>query len=370
MGFQVEFFFFVTVKHAMLIDNNIETLNSLDDQALMQLDWKNLTCLNGRLLELHAEGMLGNEALAKLPRKPILCIDQIERIDDEAIEASFTFPADAADWPYEQDEALEMLFQDQLDQLVGFWGARKADGIGRALSSGVCQLQQSLNFSAGKTIYYRLEKKKWVMNKATGTGTAIFNGRILDTDGEIMLDTKKVIVGILLPAEVDALRDKYGGRKGVAAPSMQESGLRIPIYDAGTQQLEKAEEGEGISLVSTTQAIDPDLWPLRYHFKADPVVPGNFGTHGMIALLKEVAQEHFGLSDPIFSVMSAKKFSGMIFEDDKQIRFELKDINRNEAGEVVAKQAGLYLEHSDGSRMIDTPIYTMKNLTVVERQAQ
>lgn len=353
----------------MLTDYSIEMLNGLDDAALMQLDWKNLTCLNGRLLELHAEGMLGNEALAKLPRKPILCIDQIERIDDEAIEASFTFPADAADWAYEQDESLEMLFQDQLDQLVGFWGARKADGIGRALSSGVCRLTQWLDFAAGKTIYYRLEKKKWVMNKATGTGTAIFNGRILDEAGEPMLDTQKVIVGILLPAEVDALRDKYGGRKGVGAPSAQESGLRIPVYDDGTQQLEMAEEGEGISIVSTTQKIDPNLWPLRYHFKADPVVPGNFGTHGMIALLKAIAREYFGMSDPIFSVMSAKKFSGMIFEDEKQIRFELQGVNRNEAGEVVAKQAGLYLEHSDGSRMIETPIYTMKNLTVVERVA-
>lgn len=351
------------------LDYSVEALNQLDDAALMQLDWKNLTCFNGRLLELHAEGMLGNEALAKLPRKPILCIDQIERIDDEAIEASFTFPADVAAWAYQQDEALEMLFQDQLDQLVGFWGARKADGIGRALSSGVCQLHQSLDFVAGKTVYYRLEKKKWVMNKATGTGTAIFDGRILDQDGQPMLDTKKVIVGILLPAEVDALRDKYGGRKGVAAPSAQESGLRIPIYDDGTQQLENAEEGAGISMVSTTQAIAPDLWPLRYHFKADPVVPGNFGTHGMIALLKEIARERFGLSNPIFSVMSAKKFSGMIFEDEKQIRFELKEISKNEAGQVVAKQAGLYLEHSDGSRMIETPIYTMKNLTVVERYA-
>ena len=351
----------------MLTDYSIETLNSMDDQALMQLDWKNLTCLNGRLLELHAEGMLGNEALAKLPRKPILCIDQIERIDDEAIEASFTFPADAADWAYQQGESLEMLFQDQLDQLVGFWGARKADGIGRALSSGVCQLQQSLDFVAGKTVRYQLEKKKWVMNKATGTGTAIFDGRVLDQAGQPMLDTKKVIVGILLPAEVDALRDKYGGRKGVAAPSAQESGLQIPIYDEGTQQIEMAEESAGISMISTTQAIDPELWPLRYHFKADPVVPGNFGTHGMIALLKEVAKTHFGLNDPVFSIMSAKKFSGMIFEDEKQIRFELKDINRNEAGDVVAKQAALYLEHSDGSRMIETPIYTMKNLTVVER---
>ncbi len=352
----------------MLTDDSIERLNSLDDQALMQLDWKNLTCLNGRLLELHAEGRLGNATLAKLPRKPILCIDQIERIDDAVIEASFTFPANPADWPYAADEALEMLFQDQLDQLVGFWGARKAEGIGRALSSGVCQLERSLDYSAGKTLYYRLEKKKWVTNKTTGTGTAIFDARILDQDGQLMLETKKVIVGILLPAEVDALRDKYGGRHGVAAPSTLESGLRIPIYDSGTQQLSAA-AGTGISTVNTTQVITPDLWPLRYHFKADPVVPGNFGTHGMIALLKAVARTHFGLLDPVFKVMSAKKFSGMIFEDPKRIQFELIDIEQNEAGAVVAKQANLYLEHSDGRRMIDTPIYTMKHLTVAERTA-
>ena len=353
-----------------MVDNySIDALDKMDDQALMQLDWKNLTCLNGRLLELHAEGALGNEELAKLPRKPILCIDQIERIDEEAIEASFTFPADAQDWAYETDEPLEMLFQDQLDQLVGFWGSRKADGIGRALSSGVCKLHQSLDFVAGKTVYFRLEKKKWVKNQTTGTGTAIFNGRILDQDGQPILETSKVIVGILLPADVHTLRDQHGGRHGVGAPSASESGLRIPVYDAGTRQLEQAEEGDGIAMVCTTQVINPDLWPLRYHFKGDPVVPGNFGTHGMIALLKEVAAEHFGLQDPVFSSMAAKKFSGMIFEDEKQIRFELKNVSKDEAGQVVAKQASLYLEHSDGSRMIEAPIYTMKNLTVVERNA-
>ncbi|MGB1254877.1 MAG: hypothetical protein ACPG51_03390 [Thiolinea sp.] len=348
-------------------DYSIEMLNGMNDDALMQLDWKNLRCLNGRLLELHAEGALGNEGLAKLPRKPILCIDQIERIDEEAIEASFTFPDNAADWPYDAGESLEMLFQDQLDQLVGFWGSRKADGIGRALSSGVCQLHQSLDFVAGKTVYFSLEKKKWVKNQTTGTGTAIFDGQILDSDRQPVLETKKVIVGILLPADVHALRDQHGGLQGVAAPSASESGLRIPVYDDGTRELVAAEEGEGVAVVSATQAIAPDLWPLRYHFKGDPVVPGNFGTHGMIALLKEVAREHFGMHDPVFSTMSAKKFSGMIFEDEKQIRFELKDLSRNEKGDVVAKLANLYLENRDGSRMIETPIYTMKNLTVTER---
>jgi len=68
----------------------IAELDAMDDSALCQLDWKTMTCLNGRLLELHAEGQLGNETLAKLPRRPILCIDQIDRIDEEAIEATLS----------------------------------------------------------------------------------------------------------------------------------------------------------------------------------------------------------------------------------------------------------------------------------------
>lgn len=348
----------------MTSECSIEELNSYDDQALIALDWKQLNCLNGRLLELHAEGALGNEEFAKLPRKPILCIDQIERIDDEAIEASFTFPADAADWAYDTDEPLEMLFQDQLDQLVGFWGSRKANGIGRALSSGLCELKQSLNFEAGKTIRFQLEKRKWVENKTTGTGTAIFNGRILDAEGAVILETQKVIVGILLPADVHALRSQHGGEQGVSGdPTVKQTNLRIPVYDSATKQSERSDEGV-IDVLSATQAIAPDLWPFLFHFKGDPVVPGNFGTHGMIALLKETASEVFGVSNPLFKSMSIKKFSGMIFEDPKQIRFELKNVAQNEAGDVVAAQANLYLEKLDGSRMIETPIYTFKNLTV------
>lgn len=348
----------------MTRDYSIETLDSYDDQALIALDWKNLTCLNGRLLELHAEGALGNEAFAKLPRKPILCIDQIERIDDEAIEASFTFPQDAADWAYAPDEPLEMLFQDQLDQLVGFWGSRKADGIGRALSSGLCELHQPLNFEAGKTIRFQLERRKWVENKTTGTGTAIFNGRILDADGKVILETQKVIVGILLPADVHALRDQHGGELGASGDhTAPQSNLRIPVYDPATKQTENGADGV-IESVTATQAIAPDMWPFLFHFKGDPVVPGNFGTHGMIALLKETARDVFAISNPLFKSMAIKKFSGMIFEDPKQIRFELKNVAQNEAGEVVAAQANLYLENPDGSRMIEAPIYTFKNLTV------
>lgn len=345
---------------------SIETLNGLDDAALKALDWKNLSCLNGRLLELHAEGQLGNEEFAKLPRKPILCIDQIERIDEDGIEASFSFPDNAADWPYQADESLEMLFQDQLDQLVGFWGARKANGIGRALSSGVCQLHQSLNFEAGKSFKFVMTRKKWVVNKATGTGTAIFDGAMLDDQGALALETKKVIVGILLPEEIKTLRGKYGGEQGVksGADASTLSGLEIPVYDQGAKQIDETEAG---LTINATQAINPELWPLRFHFKGDPVVPGNFGTHGMIHLLKEVASDTFGLQQPVFQSMAAKKFSGMIFEDPKQIRFELVGVTQNDTGEVVAAQANLYLEDLNGDLMIDAPIYTFKKLAVAEQ---
>lgn len=347
----------------MTQEYSIEALNKLDDQALQALDWKNLSCLNGRLLELHAEGALGNESFAKLPRKPILCIDQIERIDEDGIDASFTFPDDAANWPYQTDVTLEMLFQDQLDQLVGFWGSRKADGIGRALSSGVCKLHQPLNFEAGKKITFAMTRKKWVVNKTTGTGTAIFDGAILDADGEMILETKKVIVGILLPEEIHALRGKYGGELGVVAGADAStlSGLDIPVYDEGTLVIEEADDG---LTVNATQAINPELWPLRFHFKGDPVVPGNFGTHGMIALLKEVAAQSFGLEKPLFKSMFTKKFSGMIFEDPKQIRFELVGVNKLEDGSVMANTANLYLEDLDGNLMIESPIYTYKKLLV------
>ncbi|PWQ93315.1 hypothetical protein [Leucothrix pacifica] len=345
---------------------SIEALNKLDDQALQGLDWKNLTCLNGRLLELHAEGALGNESFAKLPRKPILCIDQIERIDEDGIDASFTFPDDAANWAYNTDESLEMLFQDQLDQLVGFWGSRKADGIGRALSSGVCTLHQSLDFEAGKKVTFAMTRKKWVVNKTTGTGTAIFDGAVLDANGDIVLESKKVIVGILLPEEIHALRGKYGGELGVeaGADASTLSGLEIPVYDDGTTTVEETESG---LTVNATQAINPELWPLRFHFKGDPVVPGNFGTHGMIALLKDIAKDKFGLSQPVFKSMFAKKFSGMIFEDPKQIRFELTGVTQQEDGSVIAAQASLYLEDLSGDLMIEAPIYTFKKLLVADQ---
>jgi hypothetical protein len=344
---------------------SIEELNRLDDEALKVLDWKNLKCLNGRLLELHAEGELGNETFAKLPRKPILCIDQIERIDDDGIDATFTFPSDVSDWAYDTNESLEMLFQDQLDQLVGFWGSRKANGIGRALSSGNCTLHQPLKFEAGKKMTFAMTQKKWVVNKTTGTGTAIFDGAMLDADGNMILETKKVIVGILLPEEIHALRAKYGGELGVkaGADASTLSGLTVPVHDDGTMVVEETEKG---FTVNATQAISPALWPLAYHFKGDPVVPGNFGTHGMITLLKQVATEQFGMANPTFKYMFAKKFSGMIFEDPKQIRFELTGVTKTEEGTVVAALASLYLETSDGELMIEAPIYTFKKLTVAE----
>ncbi len=344
---------------------SIEELDALDDAQLVKLDWKNLTRLNGRLLELHAEGALGNEGLAKLPRRPILCIDQIERIDDEGIEATFTFAASADQWAFDTDESLEMLFQDQLDQLVGFWGCRKADGIGRALSSGASKLHQSLDFQAGKQVRFVMEKRKWMENKAAGGGgTAVFNGRILDEHGEVMLETKNVIVGILRPEDINALRKEHGGSQGVDSDSVgNPSQLRIPVYDENT--IEIVRNGDALGPVVALQKIDPLLWPLRYHFRGDPVVPGNFGTHGMIALLKEIAQREFNLKQPVFTSLVTKKFSGMIFEDPKQIRFELLDVHMDD-GKVVAKEANLYLENSQGERMIADPIYTFKNIAVAD----
>lgn len=346
---------------------SIDELNTFDDEKLVQVDWKNITQLNGRLLALHAEGALGNEYLAKLPLPPILCIDQIDLINDDEIRATFTFPDDVKNWAFDEAESLEMLFQDQLDQLVGFWSCRKADGIGRALSSSICTLHQSLDFTSGKTIHYHLKKRKWVASK-TGGGTAVFNGQILDDDKRLILETKNVIVGILATADINTLRQKLGGTLGIATeaekPDNATLNLRIPLYDASSIDIQS--EGEAITVMNATQKINPDLWPLKYHFRGDPVVPGNFGTHGMIALLKEAAKTHFGIQMPIFKSMSGKKFSGMIFEDPKQIRFELKDISKNDNGEVVASMASLYLEHDNGSAMIEAPIYTFKNLTVAE----
>lgn len=349
----------------ILEHHSLEQLDALADDVLCKVAWKTQRCLNGRLLELHAEGRLGNEFLAKLPRRPILCIDQIDRIDEELIEATFTFPNDADSWAFKLDESLEMLFQDQLDQLVGFWGCRKVDGIGRALSSGSCTLRGSLDFKAGMKIRYVLEKRKWMENKVSGSGgTAVFNGRILADNGDVLLDTKNVIVGILSPDDIQALRGQLGGLNGVQSPQDVEKDLAIPLYDAGTVVVESS-QGDVVR-VQATQLISPDLWPLKYHFKGDPVVPGNFGTHGMIALVKEVAVKQFGLTSPTFTSLATKKFSGMIFEDPKQIRFELLNVSQKDDGDVVAAEANLYLENESGERLIVEPIYTLKKIAVAD----
>ncbi len=344
--------------------SDLTTLQALSEQELVKLDWQSLNCFSGKLLELHAEGKLGNDNFAKLPRKPILCIDQIELLDEQRIEASFQFPADQSDWPFDAAESLEMLFQDQLDQLVGFWGARKINGIGRALSSGRCTLHQSLDFQPSKKLRFVLEKRKWMESKEGG-GTAVFNGQILNEAGDVMLDTRNVIVGILNPDDIRKLRQQYGGQGGVAEPDKKPQGLRIPVYDNDTGST-RSEDDSTIFNREATQTITPELWPLRYHFRGDPVVPGNFGTHGMIALLKASATEDFGLKNPVFKSMLKKSFSGMIFEDLKQIRFCLHGISQNADGDVVADEAKLFLENADDSRMIDTPIYAFKGLTVTE----
>jgi len=345
---------------------NIATLDSLEDSKLVCLDWKSLNCFNGRLLELHAEGKLGNDGFAKLPRKPILCIDQIDLLNEERIEASFTFPSNQSDWPFDIDESLEMLFQDQLDQLVGFWAARKLDGVGRALSSGACILHQTLDFQPSKVVRFVLEKRKWMENRSNGGGTAVFNAQILDAQDELLLETKNVIVGILHPDDIRTLREKFGGSQGVNQGGSNDrlSNLQIPIYgtDCGSQKTER----DYVFDREATMTVNPDLWPLRYHFLGDPVLPGNFGTHGMIALLKAAARDNFGLMNPVFKSMSKKSFSGMIFEDQKQVRFRLSGIYQNELGDVVAEEARLYLEDIHGCKYIDTPIYTFKNLSVTE----
>ncbi len=347
-------------------DHDLGSLSNLSRDELCQIDWRSLQCFTGELLDLHAEGALGNENFAKLPRRPILCIDQIDVLNEERIEASFRFPDDMANWSFAAGESLEMLFQDQLDQLVGFWGARKTDGIGRALSSGVCTLHQSLDYEAGKQLRYVMEKRKW-MEGESGGGTAVFNGKIIDDKEQVVLETRNVIVGILSPAVIRDLRKQYGGTSGVDDSRSHDkvSGLTIPVYD--TDLGATGVEGSTVSVREATQKITPELWPLQYHFRGDPVVPGNFGTHGMIALLKATAREQFGLTDPVFRSMKKKSFSGMIFEDTKQIRFELVDISKNESDEVIAKEGNLYLEDTQGQRLIENPIYTFKDLLVAER---
>ncbi len=347
-------------------DCDLGYLKKLNRDQLCELDWKSLECFTGELLDLHAEGALGNEDFAKLPRRPILCIDQIELVTEDRIEASFRFPDQASEWSFDTSESLEMLFQDQLDQLVGFWGARKANGIGRALSSGSCNLHQSLDFEPGKRLRYSMEKRKWIEGKSGG-GTAVFNGKIIDDKDNVILETRNVIVGILNPEDIRTLREKFGGTQGVDESLAQEkvSNLTIPLFDT---DLGSAEVQAGVvSSREATQKITPDLWPFRYHFHADPIVPGNFGTHGMISLLKKVARDQFGLKNPVFKSMSKKSFSGMIFEDKKQIRFELLDISKTESNSVIAKEGNLYLESAEGKKLIEEPIYTFKNLTVAER---
>ncbi|MDC0435366.1 hypothetical protein OAM69_07000 [bacterium] len=345
-------------------DYSVAKLNTLSDTALKALAWKQLTRFNARLLELHGKGELNNAHHAKLPLRPILCVNDIGLIDDTTIEASFTFPDDAEQWIFHHDESLEMLFQDQLDQLVGFWASRKADGIGRALSSGACQLYSPLKFVPGQLIKYKLTKRKWIKSKEAAGGTAVFNGQILDENDKPILETKNIIVGILPPQDVKNLRKIHGGTSGVdiaSAPAPPAS-LTIPVYDSEINL--KTDTGNGETSATATQQINPHLWPFQFHFIGDPVLPGNFGTHGIITLLKQIARDRFDVHNPKFISLDKKNFSGMIFEDTKQIRFELVDIKKEENGCIVAARGNLYLEHADGKRMIDEPIYTFKNIRV------
>jgi len=352
------------MSQTMSADYSIEEQNSFNDEQLKKLDWRNLSQLNARMLELHANGELGNDESAKLPRPPILCIDGIQKIDDDLIEASFTFPTSKTDWLYDQNESLEMLFQDQLDQLVGFWGCRKVTGIGRALSSGTCILHEAIDFEPGKSIFFKLKKRKWIEKADKGSGTAVFNGEILNHAQKVLLEAKSIIVGIVSPADIRDLREQFGGTGGIDAidTTTPVQPLRIPVYDSSTVQVE---ENTGlITRVTATQKIDQHLWPLQYHFKGDPVVPGNFGTHGMISLLKQIGRDRFGCKDPEFVSLASKKFSGQIFEDEKQVRFELINVSGTDDDRVVAEQANLYLEDCNSQPLIENPIYAVTNLTI------
>jgi len=233
------------------------------------------------------------------------------------------------------------------------------------LSSGNCSLHQSLDFEPGKRLRYSMQKRKWMEGKSGG-GTAVFNGKISDDSGAVLLETRNVIVGILNPDEILALREKFGGTQGVDDSSAHEkvSNLIIPIYDSDLGSTDT--QGAVVSSREAIQKITPDLWPFIYHFRADPVVPGNFGTHGIIALLKAVAREQYGIKNPVFKSMSKKSFSGMIFEDSKQIRFKLTDISKTDSNDVVAKEGCIYLESITGQKLIEDPIYTFKNLSVTE----
>jgi len=49
-------------------DQDLHSLAKLSREELCQLDWKALTCFTGELLDLHAEGALGNENFGALTR--------------------------------------------------------------------------------------------------------------------------------------------------------------------------------------------------------------------------------------------------------------------------------------------------------------
>jgi len=215
-------------------------------------------------------------------------------------------------------------------------------------------------------IRFVLEKRKWLESSSSGGGTAVFNARIVNDQNQLFLETRNVIVGILNPDDINVLRTQFGGLQGVNENTSNGvmRNLRIPIYDADLGS--SATESDSVFNREATQVINPNLWPLRCHFRGDPVVPGNFGTHGMVALLKASARDNFKLTKPIFKSLSKKSFSGMIFEDHKQIRFELTGIFQNDLGDVVAGEAALYLEDVQGHKLVNTPIYTFKKLTVTE----
>ena len=332
----------------------LDRLNEMSDDELKTLDWKTLPFYNSRLLELHAAGELGNESDAKLPKKPILCIDQISEINEQKIVAEFTVPPD---WPFDLEMDPTMLLQDQLDQLVGFWLSRKMSGIGRALSSGRSELLRPIKLEPGKKIKFELTKKKSMQQGASVVG--IFNAEISDESGTF-LKTDKITVGLIDKSVIDEARKSQAGITQIPESELPEEGLNIPIW--GQETYVYIGESDSKSAYAQ-QKITNNLWPFAFHFEGDPVFPGNFGTHGIIELLKRVATREFGIANPVFDSLTSKKFSNQIFakQNPHLIRFKLEDIRQESDGTICARGASLCLLDEEE---VETPIYEFKDLCV------
>ena len=66
------------------------------------------------------------------------------------------------------------------------------------------------------------------------------------------------------------------------------------------------DSGSGLPSVMVTQQINPPLWRFQFHFISDPVLPGNFGAHGIITLLKQVARDRLNVHNSMFISLDKK----------------------------------------------------------------